>query len=99
MVTWLFSARHWLASNYGFPSGAQQCVAPYFQLFLKEDSNTAESTKLSNVRACVFACNCTHSYTVCWLVRPVPRAQLRLRRLVCGPVKVFPSFIDAVEET
>lgn len=46
-LTWLFSARHWLTSNYRFPSEGAAVV-------LKEDLKTVRSSRQSNVRACAF---------------------------------------------
>lgn len=86
MVTWLFSARHSLVSNYRFPSG--DAAAPdLISYYSRKHLRRPEIPTCRTVQACVFACNCTHCPASRSLVRPhavapcpaaSPSARLRL---------------------
>lgn len=69
MLTWLFSARHWLISNYRFPTAAQQSDPVVFTT-LPEDLKTIEHhIQSKNPSMCV--CFWTaHIPAVRWLARP-----------------------------
>lgn len=91
MVTWLFSARHSLVSNYRFPSGdaaAPDLISYYSRKHLRRSENPYVENCAS---MCVLPVTARIVLRSVRFVRPSVRPS-SLRRRVCVPLKVFPVF-------